>query len=77
MSDETPEHKTIEYWIHEGVDGENLDFLDGREWRKAYKLAEECEQGLHPEITGIERVVRYPNFNNDYETLYKKEDGNE
>ena len=50
----------IEYCIHRGKEfGEDLDFLEGKEWRKARKLVEECKQGMHPDIAAIEKVTSY------------------
>ena len=52
--------KYIEYTIHRGEEwGQDLDFLEGKEWRKAQKLAKECKQGMHPDIAAIERVTIY------------------
>ena len=50
----------IEYTIHRGEEwGQDLDFLEGKEWRKAQKLTKECKQGMHPDIAAIERVTIY------------------
>ena len=52
--------KYIEYTIHRGEEwGQDLDFLYGKEWRKAQKLAKECKQGMHPDIVAIESVTIY------------------
>ena len=52
--------KYIEYTIHRGEEwGQDLDFLEGKEWRKAQKLVKECKQGMHPDIAAIERVTIY------------------
>ena len=79
----------IEYCIHRGKEfGEDLDFLEGKEWRKARKLVEECKQGMHPDIAHIEKVTKYldpvyqcgtgeivdwePNGYRDEESLYDR-----
>tara|TARA_R100000234_G_scaffold96414_1_gene64710 strand:+ start:395 stop:703 length:309 start_codon:yes stop_codon:yes gene_type:complete len=49
----------IEYCIHYEEFGQDLDFLEGKKWRKARKLVEECKQGLHPDIAHIEKVTHY------------------
>ena len=80
----------IEYCVHRGEEfGDDLDFLDGKYWRKARKLVEECKQGKHPDIVCIEKVTNYlepilqcrtgeivewePNGYRDEESLYDRE----
>ena len=80
----------IEYCIHYEEFGQSLDFLDGKKWRSALKLVEECKQGKHPDIAYIEKVTKYldpvyqcgtgkivewePNGYRDEESLYDRED---
>tara|TARA_X000001036_G_C20108163_1_gene574041 strand:+ start:120 stop:392 length:273 start_codon:yes stop_codon:yes gene_type:complete len=50
----------IEYTIHRGEEwGQDLDFLEGKFWRKAQTLVNECKQGLHPDIAAVEKVTIY------------------
>ena len=50
----------IEYCVHRGKEfGEDLDFIEGKFWRKARKLVEECKQGKQPDINYIEKVTHY------------------
>ena len=81
----------IEYCIHYGNFGDDLDFLEGKFWRKARKLVKECKQGKHPDIAHIEKVTHdlepvyqcgtgeivewEPNGYRDEEPLYDREEG--
>ena len=50
--------KYIEYCVGYCTDGSGdveLDSIDACHWRRALKLVEECEQGLHPDIAWIEK----------------------
>ena len=42
-----------------GICEGDVDFIEGKNWRADRKLAAECEAGLHPEVTLIERVERW------------------
>ena len=76
--------KTIEFWIHEGDSFTgNIEFLDGKEWRKAHKLVKECKKGMHPDVVTVERVVAYWSedylegdslIDREYESLYEREE---
>ena len=63
--------KFIEYWIYK-VDGD-LWTEQGQDWRMIRRLAEECKQGMHPDIEGIDRVERSTTDSDyaEYESLYK------
>ena len=60
---------------HPEICGGDVDFIEGKNWRAARKLAAECEAGLHPEITLIERVERWFEWggevDRDEEELYR------
>lgn len=49
---------TIEYVIHHGDEiGEDLDFIDGKNWREAKKLIARCnsDNGIKADVCYIER----------------------
>lgn len=51
--------KEIEFAIHHESFGQDLHFEVGKDWRRVYKLIEECKQGKHPHIAAIERWTNY------------------
>jgi len=42
-----------------GGDLGNLNHLPGKEWRAVKKLVAECEEGLHPKVSLIERLEKW------------------
>ena len=63
---------------HPEICGGDVDFIEGKNWRAARKLAAECEAGLHPEIASIERVERWLEWgsevDSDYQEIYRRDD---
>jgi len=73
---------------YDEICGGDVDFTEGKYWRSIHKIVQECEQGLHQDISLIERVVReldyydtreetelyrHPRFKHDRDCAPKKE----
>ena len=70
---------------YDEICGGDVDFTEGKYWSRIRKLIAECEEGLHPDISMIERVVRIdPEWSDDREETelyrhprFKESDNNE
>ena len=78
----------IEYrlhWCDEEGDSNDIDFVEGKNWRYVRKMVEECKLGIHDEFDSyglrygwIERVERWfvngvYDEDQDYEILWERE----
>ena len=65
--------KQVEFFIHDLDKPDSAYYLKGREWRLAHRLVKECEEGIHPSIASIERVIRKEIEElNEWKTLYER-----
>ena len=57
---------------HEEICGGDLNHMNGSQWREVNKLVAECEAGLHPNVSLIERVINYTE--GDWDVVDKEEE---